>query len=336
MRGVSAVPELIALLDDKRMTAYYVPQIMNSIPRVRQVGELAEMLLEQISGQDRNERFRVTVPKSTQYWKDWWAKNHDRPEKEILLENAFTRSRDRIMRVNQLPVRILAERYPEELAALGKSYLDKAVGSLQPFTLAEAYARARLPKEERVKLLLALLVDDNIEHQWCVLQVLAQLDAKKCSELVGPIIDKLPVRPSGPLWTCPEASYTHVVKRLEDDRIWKKYLDHTRKCEVALRLEIMNPLSYGYFKEENRQRRLGFLAAFLDDEALRPEAKEDGPYAAFTFPKITVRDFVVMEIAYILKLDDSPDEFWTAEQWTKLREKVKEALKSEKLPDWAK
>jgi len=97
----------------------------------------------------------------------------------------------------------------------------------------------------------------------------------------------------------------------------------------------MNPMNYSYIRDKNRQRRIAFLAAFLDDDELRPESKQTGPYAAFTFPKITVRDFVTMEIASILNMKDSPDKFWTAEQWTGLREKVKEALKSEKLPKWA-
>jgi len=332
-QGLSAVPELIALLDDKRMTVHDVPQIMNSIPRVKRLGELAETLLEELSG-DRRDQF-TNKAQPTQFWKDWWAKNGKQPEKETMLKKVFTYSGDKITRVNKLPAMILADRFPEELPSLAKKYLESARSSLQPSTLAEAIAGARLPKEERVKLLIEFLSKDSIEHNRCVLQVLAELDAKKCAELVGPIIDELPTRPSQALWICPEAHYTHVVMRLEDDAVWKKYLEHTRKCETALRMEIMNPFNYSYIKDKNRQRRLAFLAAFLDDDALR-QTNQTGPYAAFKIPKMTVRDFVAMQVASILDLKDRPDEFWSAEQWTQLRETVKKALKSEKLPDLAK
>jgi hypothetical protein len=84
-----------------------------------------------------------------------------------------------------------------------------------------------------------------------------------------------------------------------------------------------------------KDRRLAFLSAFLDDETLRDDsrnaAKYEGPCAAFTFPKISVRDFAAMQIASILKIDplDPPDATWAKEQWAGLRLKVKGRLKAE-------
>ena len=99
---------------------------------------------------------------------------------------------------------------------------------------------------------------------------------------------------------------------------------------------MMNPMNYSYIGEKNRERRLAFLAAFLDDATIRDSSvgssKYAGPCAAFTFRKIQVRDFAAMKIASILRIQKRPTEFWSADQWTQLRNSVQAALKKEVLP----
>ena len=99
----------------------------------------------------------------------------------------------------------------------------------------------------------------------------------------------------------------------------------------------MNPMNYAYIGRKNRARRLAFLAAFLDDAEVRDTAsssrKYEGPCAGFTFKTIEVRNFVAMQIAAILRMKDRPTEFWTGENWARLRENVRAALEKEELPD---
>ena len=76
---------------------------------------------------------------------------------------------------------------------------------------------------------------------------------------------------------------------------------------------------------------MAFLAAFLDD-AEEPDVKAnpkmfEGPHAGFTFARLSVRDLAAMKIASILEMPEQPNKDWTAEQWEKLRVKVKQALK---------
>ncbi len=84
--------------------------------------------------------------------------------------------------------------------------------------------------------------------------------------------------------------------------------------------------------ESQKVQRLAFLAAFLDDSALRvlpkgaEEGKFSGPCAAFTFPRLRVCDFAAMQAASILDLPDRPDKKWTAAQWDGLRSKIQAAL----------
>jgi len=201
--------------------------------------------------------------------------------------------------------------------------------------LAEAVVASGLPKESKVEVLASFAQRGSLEHQRAVLQCLAPLNPKKCSEILLPIIQKLPADSVGPYWTCPEAALTHSVMLLEDDEIWREYLRAAQRSSVGLRMEMMNPMDYTYIGQTNRSRRLAFLATFLNDEELRdlPEDEEhskySGPCAAFTFKRIAVRDFVAQEVASILGLPDHPDEFWTAAQWAALRRKVEGKLAGE-------
>lgn len=171
-----------------------------------------------------------------------------------------------------------------------------------------------------------------------VLQQLAKIDQAECVELVRPMLEEIPKDVDEPYWTSPAANYTHVVMQLEDDGIWNDYLRIARRSAVGLRMEMMNPMNYSYIGDKNRERRLAFLAAFLDDTTVRdPSVKAGryaGPCAAFTFGRIEVRDFVAMKIASLLDYDDRPTEFWTKQQWEELRTKVREGLAGEKLPEF--
>jgi hypothetical protein len=152
------------------------------------------------------------------------------------------------------------------------------------------------------------------------------------------IFEKFPDDVNEAYWTCPQAPFSHVVMEIERDDIWIAYLRLARRSSVGLRMEMINPMDYSYIKTKNRERRLAFLAAFLDDESVRDKSrnsnKYDGPCAAFTIPKIQVRNFVAEEIALILEMNESPNEFWTDEQWDGLRGKVKGRLAEEKLPNF--
>ncbi len=93
---------------------------------------------------------------------------------------------------------------------------------------------------------------------------------------------------------------------------------------------MMNTMCHLHIDAENKARRLAFLAAFLDDTTVRDRLANtrtiEGPCAAFTTNTIEVRDFAAMQIASLLDFDDRPNEFWTKDDWTQLRNKVRTAL----------
>lgn len=333
LRGTEVIPELLRLLDDRRITVHESREFRRSQTGVKRLGELAGDLLAKMVGGKSDRTVNAREPSSTQDWKDWWQANRDKIEKDILTNNVFVYSGEDVARINLVPVMILARRCPEQLQALSKEYLAHAGLVAQSFALAQAFADADLPLKQRVELLVAFLKKEDLSHNRPVLQNLARIDQRTCVEIIKPILEKLPKKLSNVI-TEPEAGYTHVVVLLDDDAAWKKYFEHARQCEVRMRLAIMSPMSYTYVKDMNRNRRLAFLAAFLDDAEVRDLGF--GRIFAGPLSKIAVRDFAAMQIASIFKFEDDPDESWTADQWTKLREKVQLALKSQRLPDFSK
>jgi len=335
LRGAEAVPELISLLEDKRITAHEVPRINNSPARLQSVGELALQLLKTITGISGGSPW--SEPAKEQFTV-WFDKQRQTGEMAALVQAAFVRSEDKITGVNETPMFVLAQKYPEKLLSLTSEFSAQAKDDAQPFSLAEAIATSSLPLETRVRALADFARLGSLEHKRCVLQNLAKIDAKRCAEILIPLLETLPMDSQGEYWTCPEAAFSHVVMEMEDDATWKKYLQVAKRSSIGLRMEMMNPLNYAYIGNKNRNRRLAFLATFLDDKNLRVIGKEEGkfggPCAAFTIPKITVGDFAAGQLASMLGLADRPDEFWTPAQWEKLQRDVRRKLSEEALPDY--
>ena len=333
-RGLDAVPELIALLNDRRVTAHEQPAFMRAPARIKRVGELARQIVRQIAGD------QAAFPRygdDTAAIVAWWEKARTRDEAAALLEGVFRRDGEKIIGVNEGPVRIVASKFAEKLPALCDEFAAHATPDAQPYALAEALAESNLPREGRVQQLSKFAERGSLEHKRCVLQNLAKLDQQACSALLLPILGQLPSDATGPYWTSPEPGFTHVVVQLEDDKVWRAYLGAAKRSSVGLRMEMINPMDYCYIGKKNLARRLAFLSAFLDDNAVREMSGEkgqfEGPCAGFTIPRLAVRDLAAMKLASLLGMKETPDEFWTNDQWADLRRKVKEQLKDQKLPE---
>jgi len=334
LRGADAVPDLIALLNDPRITTHEYSSAMNDPARSLLLGELAERLLQQITGTVPPRSGRRSDPA---VFRSWLEKSHRLGEEQTLAESVFQWEDGKIKYINGGPPSILARKFPNRLAGLCREFSADAKPETQPFKLAEAVASASLPKEKKVVVLADFARRGSLAQQRSVLQTLAKLDQEKCAEILLPVLRTLSSDSPGPYWTCPEAAFTHVVMLIQDTNSWREYLRAAKRASVGLRMEIMNPMDYTYIGQTNRSLRLAFLAAFLQDESVRdasggPE-KFQGPCAAFTFPKIAVRDLAASLIAVILGFPDNPTELWSDDQWAELRSKVQFRLADEKLPE---
>jgi hypothetical protein len=335
LMGYDAIPDLLRLADDTRMTAHYVAGMMMANARMKRLGELARDLIVEIAGGTLDAPPRGGV--DTEFLKKWWEDVDQAGERGRLAAGAFNREGDTITGCNEATAKIIAHKYPGDLKKLCDEFTRHARPDAQPFSLAEAIAGARLPLEQRVTLLTDFAKDGSFEHKRCVLQNLAKIDDGACAPLLIPILRELPGDDDGPYWQSPFPHFSHVVMQIEQDDVWREFLRFAKRSSVGQRMELLNPFDYTYIGDKNRLRRLALLAAFLDDRALRDDSKNkekwEGPCAAFTFPKIEVRNFAAMQIASILKLGAHPDEFWTAQQWEGLRKHVQAELERLDLPD---
>lgn len=326
LRGVESVPGLIALLGDPRVTAHGWLDGGGSPPGIQTLGELAGRLLSGITGIPAMTEGERTDSIAYRFWLD---RCRSMGEEEALALAVFGRENGRIARVREYPARILAHKFPERIPALCAQFSKDATPGLEPFELVRAVVVARLPFATRVNTLTEFALRGSLAQKRVVLQNLATIDPSKCAELLHPILQTLPTDTTNSYWTCPEAALAHVVKQVDDDEVWSEFLRAAKRSSVGLRLQMMSWMHYGYHSGEgNRARRLAFLAAFLGDESLRelpPYEKGgrfDGPCAASTFKGIAVQDFAALQIAFIFKFSDHPDDLWTPEQRKELREKV--------------
>lgn len=333
LRGFDAVPDLIALLDDQRVTAHMSPSF-NRIPAsIRRVGDLAWTVLEEMTAW----QVRPTAEDEplTVTWRAWWEKARVQGERDYFTSIVFKLKDGRIIDVAAAPAHILARKHPGVMAELCERFSDQAAPEMSSHYLAAAVAAAKLSKADRVKLLAALAGRGTAHHRIGALAALGKIDEPACVAILIPLLDKVARDTDGRYWCCPEAGLTHVVMGLQSDAVWRAHLRAVKRAGVGLRMEMLAPLSNLYIETPTRARRLTTLAAFLDDEAVRDTATDPEKFesaAAARFPRIAVRDFAAMQIGCILGLPETPDPAWDDERWVEYRRLVREKLAGEKLP----
>lgn len=317
-RGVPAMRELARFTEDRRLTRHVSPAVMKKPASRLRLGEEAQSLLDAMKGGSPEMPAEGIAAGSEE-------------ERDYFLAAAVERERGRISGLHDVPLWILGQSHPEALVELAASLPAGGTKDLGLFSLAEMLGNSALPVEQQIEALTGLVdrLNDAARIR-PVLQQLAKLDPDSCIALLRPLFDEIPRDVNEPYWTCAAANFTHVVAQLPDDGIWRDYLAVVKRSAVGLRMEMLNPLNYTYLGDKNLERRLAFLAAFLDDAELRDvKANRDryeGPHAGFTIDRLRVCDFAAQKLASLLDFEDRPTEFWTDEQWSVLREKVRTEL----------
>ena len=314
-RGLKALPDLVGLADDQRLTRHFRPALNNAPEDRLRLGDLAQRLLAEMSGSQH-----LQPPQSL---------GNGAEAERIFFEKAAVASTPAgIAGFHDVPLWILGELYPRSLLVLCSKIPAAATAAAPLFSLADAIADSKLARQEKADALVGLCTHlTDYRRQRYALQRLARLDEPRCVTLLRPILAKLPRDANEPYWTCEAAYYTQVVMELHDDETWKEYLAIAKRAAVGLKLEMLKSMNYSYIGDTNRGRRLVFLAAFLEDATVRDMAadsfKYDGPCAAYTIETIEVRDFAAMQIASLFDFDDRPTEFWTKDQWAQFCAKCK-------------
>jgi hypothetical protein len=332
LQGFDAIPPLLELLRDNRLTAHREsPDLGDGILRVR---HLASSLLSGMTGAPDCRHGCDNGERDAAAQRDWWEHARVRKEVDVFSEAIFERQNGFITADRACPARILAAKYPATLPGLLRHFL-KETNARCPWDIAHALAESALPKETRIRVLSDAARQGSLENRRCLLQILAKLDARTAAELVLSFLKKLPPDSDRPYSTSPVADLRYVVMELEDDEVWREFLRAAQRSSVGLRLEMIGSGCSCGTPPKNRGRRIAFLAAFLNDATVwtMGQSRYDGPYTAFTFKQIEVRDVAAMELAYLIDFDEQPKESWTADQWQAFRGRVQERLAREKLPN---
>jgi hypothetical protein len=351
LRGFDAIPPLLELLRDNRLTAHCADRDRGK--RILRLRHLASILLSGMTGAPDCRHGCDEGERDAAAQREWWERAHLRNEVDVFSEGIFERENGALTSDRVFPVRILAAKYPSALPVLLRQFVKETNGDRGPWAIAEALANSALPKETRIRALCDAARQGSLENQRCLIQILAKLDARKSAELLLPVLKKLPPDSDGPYWTCPQAAFSHIAMELEDDEVWREFQRAAQRSSVGLRLEMIGSECSCGTPEKNRGRRIAFLASFLNDVTVRTiplfpdnetaarqvrsgrmvQSKYDGLCAASTFKKIEVRDFAAMELGYLLGVKGEPKDAWTADQWLAFRGQVRERLVAEKFPN---
>jgi hypothetical protein len=336
LRGFESVPGLIEHLDDRRMTRATMVGFNNFPTMPRRVGEIAADLLQGIAGEEFSRdwlqrQLGQTAEKSEIV--KWWTVAKKMGEEKYLREHVLPH--DKTKEWPHLPhVAIIEARYPGLLPAIYEEALNRRP-NMQTWPITEAISRADLPGGEKLALFKRSASRSQLAQREPAIRELRKLDPAAADAVLLTVLEKLPPKTQGEVWTSRESAVTHLVMDSASPDVWGALLVAAKRAHVSLRMELMNPLDYTYIGDRQRVERLRFLAQFLDDKTVRNTSEDkkmyDGPCAAFTFPRIAVRDFAAMQIASILKYQVEPDPDWKPQQWMGFRAKVAELLKQERL-----
>jgi hypothetical protein len=328
-RGFEAVPALIAHLDDERLTRS-LPAGIGAPPWHLRVRDVVSGLLQRLAGEEGKDwpqrESSYTVERAAA--QAWWERARREGEEAYLLARVLP-ARAKVFFPDDHLLRAIAKKYPRRLPGLYRTVLDERP-RMESWPLAEAISTSPLPRGEKVALFLRASRHKELEHRRAALWELKDLDEEVFVERLVETLETLPAKPKGPYWFCREAAFGHLVVRTADPRTWRALEKAAKRADVGLRMEFLRAVAWGPDGPQ-RKERLAFLAAYLDDATMRDTdsapVKYAGPSAGDDYPRLEVRDYAALQLAWLLKLPDQPKPEWKPEQWAELRARVRKALK---------
>ena len=324
--GTDAIPDLVALCDDRRITLHVSSQINNRPESRDRLGHLAKRLLREMTGATSSSGDSLT-------WPDWLETASLDDEKLFFEHAAFQFVRGKIKKCYQVPLRILARKYPQSLPDLANLFTDKAAPGTHPWGLAESIRDSGLTRQEKL-LTLAMLTKRRARGRPSFLLAMYDVDPSATKLLLAEMLREYPVDidEGQSYWNCSAVSIRHTVGKFRDRELWSAYLSAAQKAAPGLRLELMV-----IYEANDNLYYHAFLATLLNDTTIRDQninaERYAGPSAGDDFPRLSVQNFAAIRLAGILGFLERPDEEWSADQLNRLRQQVVGRINSMELPD---
>jgi hypothetical protein len=192
LAGFAAVPELIEHLEDDRLTRARIQARGFRFDHCR-VKHLVSCLLQGLSGQSLGEQW-LTVEKARAM--KWWRIAQKVGEENYLVKNVLS-SWPQGDGPNAHQLRMIGDKYPNRLPEIYRTLLDRRP-RVYGWSLAEAIARSKLPREKKIELLVYASTHKKPEHRTAALWHLRQLDKKKSAEQLIETLERLPASATEP------------------------------------------------------------------------------------------------------------------------------------------
>ena len=343
--GFEAVPVLIEHLDDARLTRGLRLGMNRGRSRDIRfkdilVKDFVSAILRKLAGSEAAHEWRTQSVDESGWRRPlvkadvlvWWLRAQKLGEESYLVKYATSpETEGGVQRTPQSPTQnqqeVIAQKYPRNLETIYRAILAK-----DPLTdsgsIVSAIESSKLPPNEKTRLLLIGASHTNLQHRGSSLWALKELDRQQFSAILTKTLDGFSGTRTAALWGCPEGAMADLVVEADEEIAWQALERLAKKANLELRLEILKRC--GYSKPPS-ERRLKFLATFLDDQEVRVSAVNAtrfGPYAFYQFPKMEVRNAAASVIGSILDFKNLPADEWQAKDWEVFREQVRIALRA--------
>ncbi|QJW93775.1 hypothetical protein [Frigoriglobus tundricola] len=322
-RGLAVVPELVAHLDDDRITR--AGDICNNTHRVKFI---AKDILEQLNGGtffpgDDDERTAIAK---------WFADANKLGEEKYLMERLFSED----VYFPDTVLWLLAEKYPQRLSEVAHKFFDKvaargfyAWNSDNAWYFSKAVAGARISDADKRTILEYAARHTDPVSRTAGIYYLRPFSPKLAKNRLLRSLSELETEPMVPQRgfrnAVPQYSLAKIVAEGTDPEEWKALALAVRRANVADRIEFLGAIASATTPHA-RKHRLAFLADYLTDD----DALVDSQAFGANFPRLEVRNAVAVRLADLFQFDTEEQKHaWDEAEWRELRTKVRTKVQEE-------
>jgi len=356
--GLDAVPVLIEHLHDYRLTRCVESILEHHYTWHVRISDVVAVLLSGLADEELSHDFLAKQGRGIALDKDhvhyWYAEVQKVSTLDYLLSHAITLDEDGDPNVNLQILYSLGSKHPEDFVALFERELNELKNTRMLFV---ALGTSRVDSELKYRLLLQAAHHTSLQNRDFALRQLLRMQHPDAQSLLIAEIEAIPQAVGQEHELSPARTFSALVCRTEDQRVWEALLEKAKRVDVGQRLEMLDAVSEA--SDGDDPRALDFLSAFLDDETVRvlkePENQSDDEdllgrmpspptrdsyrdsshyidrYAGSHFQRLAVRDCATLLLANELELEDVDGSQINDEDWPAIRDRVREALKNHKV-----
>jgi hypothetical protein len=344
--GFEAVPALIEHIDDDRLTRYKFRGGMghSTYADYYRVRDIVSIMLQSLVGRPTRDEWDLDLKRTingeseTQKWfkaaaRKWFEEARKVGEERYVVDHVLFpfHWEPRLADINLTHLSLIHAKYPKYLPGIYRRILDKYPKTMP--VMPHVISISTMPEREKLALLVSGAKHPESVQRCAALSVLRDFAKPQFGALLPAAIEALPtdVEPwegGGPV----ELGLVNFALESREAKVWAAVEKVARRAKVGFRMLILERQLW--FREEmhNKSERLAFLANFLTDATVydREENKQRFPFfEPSVYEKIEVRNFAALKIAEMLDIKIEVNPRRTPEEWTKVREQMREALKRE-------